>query len=179
MSKSSIAKKAAGVLAAAAAVPALFAATAHADTTGTLYFSASGLNCSIAANGDVGCDSPSARPMQITYMGLTIPVPFYVNQVVIDAPWAPAHPGSAEHRTPSREETRTSETSATRQGPAQRPAQASTTRGRAARQGSTAASVARPRATRSATTRCSARADALGDHEQIAETHSVFASVSS
>ncbi|MDV6247063.1 hypothetical protein [Rhodococcus opacus] len=102
MSKSSIAKKAAGVVAAAAAVPALITATAHADTAGTVYFSVRGLNCSIADDGTVGCDSASSIQMQISLGGVALPFLIPVNQVVIDVPWAPAHPGfgGAPHTLP-------------------------------------------------------------------------------
>lgn len=102
MPKSSFAAKVAGVLATTAAIPALCVATAHADTPGTVYFAASGMNCSIADDGTVGCDSPTARPMQITIAGIDLPVPFSVNQVVIDVPWAPAHPafGGTPHTLP-------------------------------------------------------------------------------
>ncbi|KAA0021605.1 hypothetical protein [Antrihabitans cavernicola] len=92
-------KKAAGVLAAVAVVPVFAGGFAHAETPGTVYFSASIFNCSINDAGDVGCDASYPRSMFIDVNAgsgdASIPVPFPVSQVVIDVPWAPAHPGFA------------------------------------------------------------------------------------
>lgn len=54
-----------------------------------------GLNCSIANDGVVGCDVTNPAPMSIAWGGMTFSVPFKVREVLIDVPWAPAHPGLA------------------------------------------------------------------------------------
>ncbi|MFI5782125.1 hypothetical protein [Nocardia sp. NPDC051570] len=89
-----VAARAAGALAAAAFAPVLFAATAQAESGGTVYFAAGSTNCSIASDGSLGCDY--AVPQRMSYVtrgDAYIPVPFPVGQVVIDIPWLPAHPG--------------------------------------------------------------------------------------
>ncbi|MBO0852514.1 MAG: hypothetical protein J2P18_01945 [Nocardia sp.] len=83
-----------GVLAAAAAVPMAFTAVANADKPGPVYFSAHGMNCSITDDGTVGCDLTSPTSFAFsTGTDSQIPVPFPVREVLIDVPWAPAHPG--------------------------------------------------------------------------------------
>ncbi|MGU3434998.1 hypothetical protein ACNHUS_18520 [Actinomycetes bacterium M1A6_2h] len=52
----------------------------------TVYFTSSGLNCSMAPNGVVGCDIPGG-------MFLTqVPTSPKVYDIAIDVPWFPAHP---------------------------------------------------------------------------------------
>ncbi|MCU1646896.1 MAG: hypothetical protein JWN03_7171 [Nocardia sp.] len=91
----SIARKAAGLTAAAVLAAVPLAATAQADDPGPLFFRAGGFNCSIGTDGTVGCDLSSPAWMSIQVAGANIPMPFTVTQVVIDVPWAPAHPGFA------------------------------------------------------------------------------------
>ncbi|WP_282783562.1 MULTISPECIES: hypothetical protein [unclassified Nocardia] len=50
----------------------------------TVYFTAAGANCSIRANGDVGCDIPAGIAKWLN----VIPV----RDLVIDVPFLPAHP---------------------------------------------------------------------------------------
>jgi hypothetical protein len=69
-------------------LPILLTATAQADP-GTVYFSAvGGSSCAIAGDGTVGCDFRYPMPLQYT----VLPIPFTVNEIVIDQPWLPAHP---------------------------------------------------------------------------------------
>ncbi|MDG3014744.1 hypothetical protein [Speluncibacter jeojiensis] len=88
-------RKAAAAVAVAAAVPVLFAGAAHADTPGTVYFSDGIFNCSIDDAGVVGCDLTSPSNYMSINLGSgssDLTVPFPVDEVVIDVPWAPAHP---------------------------------------------------------------------------------------
>lgn len=91
--------KAAAVFAAAAATPLLVSGVAQAEPAGTVYFSYGEFQCAINDGGDVGCDLRDPDTMYIAVntgsATPTIPVPFRVNQVVIDMPYAPAHPGFA------------------------------------------------------------------------------------
>ncbi|MBH0780011.1 hypothetical protein [Nocardia bovistercoris] len=70
-----------------AVVSALGTGTAQAQDSGPLYFGTGAFQCAIFADGAVGCDAPGYR-LQYTWL----PVPFPVNEVVIDQPWLPAHP---------------------------------------------------------------------------------------
>ena len=89
--------KAGAVLAAAAATPLIVSGVAQAEPAGTVHFSYGLFNCAINDGGDVGCDVNGGTSMSIALNtgsgNPSIPVPFRVNQVVIDVPWAPAHPG--------------------------------------------------------------------------------------
>ncbi|MDR7170106.1 hypothetical protein J2W56_003857 [Nocardia kruczakiae] len=79
---------------AGAAAPLAFGGVAGADTPGPVYFSAGTVNCSIADDGSVGCDLATPTWMSIQLgTNVSVPVPFPVREVVIDVPWAPAHPG--------------------------------------------------------------------------------------
>lgn len=83
-------------IAVAAAVGGLVVGTGHAEPRGTVYFGYRGTNCAIAADGSVGCDF--ARPVQMSWWALPflyVPMPFPVREVVVDAPWLPAHSGFA------------------------------------------------------------------------------------
>ncbi|GAB3206703.1 hypothetical protein GCM10027262_17080 [Nocardia tengchongensis] len=56
------------------------------------YFSLGGWNCSIAADGAVGCDlAAPAAVMNVLYLGAQVPLP-NVSVIVIDSTAAPAHP---------------------------------------------------------------------------------------
>lgn len=75
------------------------AGAAHADTPGgpvvvdgTAYFAMGDWNCSIGADGAVGCDlATPASVMQVLYVGMQVPVP-NVSAIVIDSTALPAHP---------------------------------------------------------------------------------------
>ncbi|WP_043450578.1 hypothetical protein [Jongsikchunia kroppenstedtii] len=67
--------------------------TPAAAAPGPVYFSAGSLNCSIADNGVVGCDLTTPAPMSIAFGSGSLYIPFNVREVLIDVPWAPAHPG--------------------------------------------------------------------------------------
>lgn len=82
-----IVRRVAGVLAAAAMAPILSTATAQADP-GTVYFSVGSFSCAIAGDATVGCDF--GYPMRLQYTFL--PIPFTVNEIVINQSWLPAHP---------------------------------------------------------------------------------------
>lgn len=86
--KAAIAACAAGALA-----PLLF--TTGAQAAGPVYFSMGPFQCAISPDGTVGCDTSSPTLMSIKVGGTYLPIPFQVSQVVIDVPWAPAHPGFA------------------------------------------------------------------------------------
>ncbi|MGV9674870.1 hypothetical protein ACWDSJ_06295 [Nocardia sp. NPDC003482] len=58
------------------------AAPAQAVDNDTVYFSYAGSNCSIHANGDVGCDIPGGTNLY----GIQVP------DLAIDLPFLPAHP---------------------------------------------------------------------------------------
>lgn len=89
--------KAAAIVAAAAATPVLVSGVAQAEPAGPVHFSYGLFNCAIDDAGTVGCDVTNPVSMSIAVNtgsgNPSIPVPFSVNQVVIDLPWAPAHPG--------------------------------------------------------------------------------------
>lgn len=85
--------KAAIAACAAGAVAPLLCATG-AQAAGPVYFAMGSFQCSISPDGSVGCDTPPTL-MSIKVGGGYLPVPFQVSQVVIDLPWAPAHPGFA------------------------------------------------------------------------------------
>lgn len=89
------AQRVATLFAATALVSAPFTATARADDPGPLFFRAGGFNCSIAPDGTVGCDLSTPAYMTMRVAGVDLPMPFQVNQVVIDVPWASGHPGFA------------------------------------------------------------------------------------
>lgn len=85
-----VAAGAAALMAVAAGAIGLAPASA---APGPVYFSAGSLNCSIADNGVVGCDLTTPAPMSIAVGGASIYIPWKVREVLIDVPWAPAHPG--------------------------------------------------------------------------------------
>ncbi|MFG1798425.1 hypothetical protein [Nocardia sp. NPDC049149] len=59
---------------------------------GSAYFALGGWNCSIAANGAVGCDlATPAASMNVLYAGMQVALP-NVPAIVIDSAMAPAHP---------------------------------------------------------------------------------------
>lgn len=78
---------------AGAVVPLLSIAPAHAEDS-TVYFAmnSGSFQCSIAADGTVGCDT-SPKQMSMKIAGITVPMLIPVHAVVIDVGWAPAHPG--------------------------------------------------------------------------------------
>ncbi|MBF6536752.1 hypothetical protein [Nocardia farcinica] len=69
------------------ALPLLAAGPAQAQP-GAVHFSMGGLNCAIFDNGTVGCDLPTATPLQYGQLPFAIPV----HEIVMDIPWLPAHP---------------------------------------------------------------------------------------
>ncbi|MQY20651.1 hypothetical protein [Nocardia macrotermitis] len=87
-------KAAVPACAAGALAPLLFTTAAQAD--GPVYFSmnSGSFQCAISPDGSVGCDT-SAKMMSMKIGGGNLMLPFRVSQVVIDVPWAPAHPGFA------------------------------------------------------------------------------------
>ena len=82
-----------GVVAATATLSTAFAGAADATPNGTVYFSAQGFNCSITGDGTVGCDLTSPARFSFLFGQTYVPLPFPVREVLIDVPWAPAHPG--------------------------------------------------------------------------------------
>lgn len=86
-------KAAVAACAAGALAPLLFTNTAQA-AAGPVYFSMGSFQCAISSDGAVGCDT-SPKLMSIKIGGSYLPIPFQVSQVVINVPWAPAHPGFA------------------------------------------------------------------------------------
>ncbi|MFI6866557.1 hypothetical protein [Nocardia sp. NPDC050406] len=59
---------------------------------GTAYFALGDWNCSIRADGAVGCDlAVPAATMNVLYLGMQIPVP-NVPAIIIDSAMWPAHP---------------------------------------------------------------------------------------
>ncbi|QLY29205.1 hypothetical protein H0264_28530 [Nocardia huaxiensis] len=81
-------------------VACLFApGVAHAEgppgpimVDGTAYFAMGGWNCSIAADGVVGCDlADPAASMNILYAGVQVPVP-NVPAIIVDSVALPARP---------------------------------------------------------------------------------------
>ncbi|MFG1792111.1 hypothetical protein [Nocardia sp. NPDC049149] len=92
----SIGKKLSGIAAAAAVAPFVLVAAANADTPDTVYFNyGPEVNCAITGDGTVGCDVAPSRIVAIPVGNAAVPVPFPVDQVVIDHPALPAHPGFA------------------------------------------------------------------------------------
>jgi hypothetical protein len=93
-----VANMCARVLAIVAAAPIAFAVTApaaQADTSDNVYFSyGPGVNCAITGDGTVGCDVSPSRWPNIPATPFPFPL-LLVDQVVIDQPWLPAHPGYA------------------------------------------------------------------------------------
>lgn len=83
-----IARRVAGILAAVGLTPILLAGTAQADDGGTVYFASGSMNCSIGADGTVGCDFADQVRMQYSFL----PIPIPVRDIVIDQTWLPAHP---------------------------------------------------------------------------------------
>ncbi|MFR9752492.1 hypothetical protein ACL02S_15855 [Nocardia sp. 004] len=58
----------------------------------TAYFAMGGWNCSIRANGVVGCDLETPAPsMNVRYAGIQVPLP-NVPAIIIDSAMVPAHP---------------------------------------------------------------------------------------
>ncbi|WP_069163344.1 hypothetical protein [Nocardia altamirensis] len=59
---------------------------------GSAYFALGGWNCSIGANGAVGCDlTTPAASMNVLYAGMQVSLP-NVPAIVIDSAMTPAHP---------------------------------------------------------------------------------------
>jgi len=87
-----VATAAAALITVAAGGAGLAPASAAPDS-GPVFFSAGSLNCSITDDGVVGCDLTNPAPMSIEIGGMSLSVPFNVREVLIDVPWAPAHPG--------------------------------------------------------------------------------------
>ncbi|TLF81204.1 hypothetical protein [Nocardia cyriacigeorgica] len=92
--------KAAAALGAATLAPIAFTGVAQAAPAApiaesTVYFSTGFLDCAIGPDGSVGCNSAQPARMTMNIAGADIVLPFQVDEVVIDLPWAPGHPGFA------------------------------------------------------------------------------------
>ncbi|QIS04351.1 hypothetical protein F5X71_20270 [Nocardia brasiliensis] len=94
-----IAKTCAGLFSVAAALPIVFAATAHAAPPGSVYFNYKGTNCAITPDGAIGCDLPNIRPVGLTIVGdFSIPVP--APQIVADPRTRPGYDLSKPYTQP-------------------------------------------------------------------------------
>ncbi|NUS42845.1 MAG: hypothetical protein HOQ24_04025 [Mycobacteriaceae bacterium] len=75
---------------------AVAAGPADAESQGGVYFRNGPVDCVIADNGAVGCAfHPPTRLSWWPIEFAMLPVPFPVDDVVIDTPWLPPHPGGA------------------------------------------------------------------------------------
>ncbi|WP_280442998.1 hypothetical protein [Nocardia brasiliensis] len=89
-----ITAKLAGIAVAVAAAPLLSTTSAQAVTPDTVYFSyGDEVNCAITADGIVGCDVTPNRVPAVAVGDTWVPLPVPINQVIIDQPELPAHPG--------------------------------------------------------------------------------------